>query len=117
MSMLAQHLADRDKEATVPGTDRREYESLVYCARNPERALACIEARFSGALPSPRSDVSLAKILAFKRKRESELLGNRERIDNLQQQLSKANEPSAVKHVLVQFGEAQQKELQDLVNA
>jgi len=93
--MLAQHLADRDKEATVPGTDRREYESLVYCARNPERALACIEARFSRALPSPRSDVSLAKILAFKRKREGELLGYRERIDTLQQQLSNANEHSA----------------------
>jgi hypothetical protein len=117
MSMLAQYLADRDKEATVPGTDRREYESLVYRARNPERAFACIEARFSGALPFPRSDVPLAKILKFKRKRQSELLGYRERIDHLQQELSTANEPAAVKQVLVRFGEAQQKELQDLVNA
>jgi hypothetical protein len=68
-------------------------------------------------LPVPRPDVKFKDILAFKRKRKDELNRYRKRIDDLQKQLSQATERAEVNQALVQFEEAQQTELSDLVDA
>jgi hypothetical protein len=117
MSMLAQYLADLDSEVTVPGTDRVEYESRVYRAREPEKGFGCIETYMRAVLPCPGPDVPLPKILEFKRKREAEVLRYRERIDSLQKELSDATGHAEVRQALVQFDEAQRRELKDLIDA
>jgi hypothetical protein len=117
MSMLAQALADIDMQATIPGTDRPEYEELIYSAFSPENAISCVETHLRDVLPVPRQDVDFKDILSFKRKRKDELNRYRMRIDDLQKQLSQATERAEVNQALVQFKEAQQTELSDLVAA
>jgi hypothetical protein len=117
MSMLAQALADMDMQATIPGTDRPEYEELIYGTLSPENAIPCIETLLRNVLPVPRQDVKFKDILAFKRNRKDELNRYRKRIDDLQKQLSQATERAEVNQALVQFEEAQQTELSDLVDA
>jgi hypothetical protein len=117
MAMLAQYMADLDAEATVPATDRIDVEERVYRARCQEEGFPCIETRFSRVLPTPRDDVALTDILDFKHKREAELLEYRGRVDALQQQLSAAEDRGHVKQALVQFEEAQRKDLKNLRDA
>lgn len=117
MSMLAQALADVDMQATIPGTDRPDYEELVYATRSPENAIPCVETYLRDVLPVPRQDVSFEDILAFKRKRKDELNRYRKRIDDLLEHLSQATELAEVNQALVQFEESQQTELNDLMAA
>lgn len=116
MAMLAQHIADLDPEYTVPGTDSIEDENIIYQAPVGE-GFACIETRFLRAVPTPRDDVSLDDILVFKRRREAELLAYRERVNELQAALSKAESNAAAKHALVKFEESQRKELMNMMAA
>jgi hypothetical protein len=117
MSMLAQALADIDMQYTIPGTDQPDYEELIYGTLSPENAIPCVETHLRDVLPMPRQDVKFKDILAFKRKRKDELNLYRKRIDDLQKQLSQATERAEVNLALVQFEEAQQTELSDLVDA
>ena len=117
MSMLAQELADIDMQATIPGTDRPDYEELIYGTRSPENAIPCFQMHLRNVLPVPRQDVEFEKIIAFKRKRKDELNRYRKRIDDLQKQLSQVTKPADVKQTLVQFEEAQQTALIDLAAA
>ena len=117
MSMLAQELADLDMGVTIPGTDQPDYEALIYRAADPENAIPCVETHIQGVLPVPREDVQLKDILAFKRKREVELLRYRVEIDSLDKKLAGATERAEVKQALVQFDEGQRIALHDLVEA
>ena len=117
MSMLAQALADIDMQATITGTDRPDYENLIYGTRTPENAFQCIQMHLRNVLPVPRPDVEFEKIIAFKRKRKDELNRYRKRIDELQKELSQITDAPDVNQILVQFEEAQQTALNDLVAA
>jgi hypothetical protein len=116
MAMLAQYMSDLDAEHTVPGTDNIEDENIIYRAHTGD-GFPCIETRFLRVVPTPRDDVSLDDILVFKRQRQAELIGYRERVDELESALSDADSNAAVKHALVRFEESQRKELMDLTAA
>lgn len=116
MGMLAQFMADVDSEYTVPGTDSIEDENIIYQAKADD-GFPCIETRFFRAVPAPRDDVSFDDILAFKQRREAELLAYREHIDEVQSALSKAENHAEVKRILLKFGENQQKALLNLTHA
>lgn len=116
MAMLAQYMADLDIEATTPATDSKADEDVIYRAKSSD-GFPCIETRFLQVVPTPRPDVSLADILEFKAKYESELLTYREAVDTLQQHLSEADTNSAVKSALLKFEERQRKELLNLTGA
>src|SRR2546429_2529735 len=103
MSLLAQELADVDEELTVTGTDRREYEHLVFDATSVPDGVPCLDIRFFNVLPIPRDDLSLADILAFKRKRQDELLHFQQQIDEMHQELSAATEKRQINEILFQF--------------
>jgi hypothetical protein len=114
MSLLAKYVADVDVQSTVPGTDNRAYEKLIYDAESPRTGMACIDARFVNALPIPREDASLPQIVAFKRRRRGELLSFRERIEDFQKQLSQAEDRSHVKDLVTSFANSIEKELMNL---
>jgi hypothetical protein len=114
MSILAKYLADLDLQATVPGTDRKEYESLIYDASSQVNAFACLDTRFLNVLPIPREDVPFSDILEFKQRRQSELLRFRKQLDQLRLQLSKAENRRDLKDILVKFQEKIQIELNDI---
>ena len=116
MAMLAQYLADLDVEHTVPGTDSDDNENIVYRARLGE-GFPCIETRFQRVVPTPREDVSLADIVAFKDKRHAELLEYRSSVDELEAALSEAESNSELKYALVKFEERQRKELMNVTAA
>lgn len=114
MAVLAKYLADIDIQATVPGTDRREYERLIYDAPSRWRGFVCLDTRFRNVLPIPRDDVPLSDILPFKRKRRAELLNFRQQIDHFQQKLSQAEDRREVKQIVTSFRESIEKGLNDL---
>lgn len=114
MSLLAQALADVDKEWTVTGTDRREYERLVFDATSPHNGFACLDTRFCNVLPVPINNVPFAKILRFREKRTHELLHFRQKIDELQRQLSTVTEQREINEILAQSRNSLQVGLNDL---
>jgi Family of unknown function (DUF6236) len=117
MGMLAQALADIYPELMVPGTDREEYENLIYGASQQSNSFLCVETHLRAVLPIPRGDVPFEDILAFKRKREPEILRYRDRIDKLHQQLKQVKKPAEAKEVLTRFGEEQRRSLGELIGA
>lgn len=114
MSLLAQALADINKELIVTGTDRREYEHLVFDATSAHNGFACLDTRFVNMLPIPRDDVKLADILAFKKKQPDELLHFQQEIDTLQKKLSAATDQEEIKGILVDFSSSVQMGLNNL---
>lgn len=114
MSILAKYLADIDVHATIPGTDRKEYERLIYNARTQSNSFACLDTRFRNALPIPREDMPLSDVLNFKQRRRSELLNFRFLISDFHNKLSEAENNSQLKETVIQFKENIEKGLDDL---
>jgi hypothetical protein len=114
MSFLAQYLADIDPHLTTPSTDRKEYGELVYSARQADRGFSCADVLFRNVLPVPRDDVSIADLLAFKRKRHSELLNFRACVDEFQKKVANAGTERETREVQVQFKESIAKGVEDL---
>jgi hypothetical protein len=103
MSLLAKYLSDIDIQSTFPGTDHKGYESLLFRTSSRQKGFACLDTRFSNVLPVPRNDVSLQDILAFKRRRQSELLHFRETLDEFEKALSQCAQAGEVKSVATNF--------------
>lgn len=114
ISLLAQALADVDKELTITGTDRKEYEHLVFDVTSPHDGFGCLDTRFLNVLPIPRDDAPFAHVLRFKRRRRDELLHFRQQIDELQRQLSTATEQREIKELLSQSRNSLEVGLNDL---
>lgn len=114
MAVLAKHVADGDLQSTVPGTDRQEYENLIFQAMSPAEGIACLSTSFRNALPIPREDVSLSDIVDFKRKRRSELLKFRQQINEFQTSLRACQTKSDARDIATTFSERMAKELDDL---
>ena len=114
MSLLAKYVADVDAQSTVPGTDLRIYEKLIYNSNSPGKGVACIDVRFRNALPIPRGDVALPDIITFKRKRRDELLNFRQEINRFHKELSEAKDRSHVKDLVTDFSDSTEKRLSEL---
>ena len=74
MAILAKYLADTDTQQTITGTDRMEYERLIYDPSGGEGEFSCLDIRFRKSLPIPRDDIPLSDIIDFKIKRRTDLL-------------------------------------------
>jgi len=114
MSLLAKYLADIDIQSTVVGTDRKEYESLIFIEGKITKRFSCIDARFRNILPIPSEENSFDDILRFKRKRKQELIYFRTLMDEFQKKLSEVNNRSDINDVLVKFKEKIEKGVSDL---
>jgi len=116
MAILAKYLADDDPMSTVPGTDRQEYENLIFEARSPNDGFASLTTNFLNMVPVPREDIPLSDIVEFKRKRRSELLEFRQQLNDFHKNLRKCESKSDAKDIAATFGEKIRKEL-DKLNA
>lgn len=114
MSLLAKYLSDIDIQATVAGTDRVEYQNLIYAISSKNKNIACLDARFKNVLPIPRDDVSLSDIVDFKHRRRLELLNFRKLLNDFQSKLSNANEIKEVNEIIVDYKETLEKGISDI---
>lgn len=107
MALLAKYLADADERgATVPATDRPEYERLMFASRSHDGSLPCLAARLLRALPVPHEDTPLSEILRFRKQRRQELLAFRQVLEEFKRNLVKAQTRSDVQEVCASFGDS-----------
>jgi hypothetical protein len=126
LGMLAAALAEKENARTfkrlansgaqdaitvVTGTDRLDAEALVWKANEPGGGHAVFEARWLGVLPTPGPEVTLEKIVKFKRQHRDELLHFRVEMDNLVEGLSQGESRS---HAAVSWREKMERELSTL---
>ena len=114
MGLLAKYLADVDAKHTMPGTDRAEYESLLYGTGQTESGVTCLDVRYKAALPIPRSDASLSDILRFKEDYRKELYRFRRQLDDLHRDLSNVESRNEVSQMLAAFREDMETGLSEL---
>ncbi len=106
MSLLAKYIADEDGHtSTIPGTDYRAYRDLAFLTGEKENQIPVLSLSLEQILPTPREDVTLAQVLAFKRSRELELRQFREIIDDFQVELKQVTSNGELQHLIVQFSE------------
>lgn len=116
ISLLAKYLADLDPDFTVPGTDREDYEKIIYKASSPKNGFLSVDTKFMNILPIPCSDVSIRNILRFKKRRRDELLHFREIIDNVYREISNAEKSKEIKQIIVSHQEKIEREVENLRN-
>ena len=114
MAILAKYLADEDSMATVPGTDFQEYENLVFKAVLSSDGFPCLTTNYLNMLPIPREDVPLSDIIKFKRKRQSELLEFRQKLNEFHSNLRACQSKSDAKDIATTFSEKIAQELNNL---
>jgi len=103
MSLLATYLADIVDDATIPGTDFKEYHKLVYGTSSPEKLQWGLQVRLEELLPIPREDVPYEVIIRFKHQRADELKHFREIYLDFQSNLSKAESRAHAKAIILVF--------------
>jgi hypothetical protein len=110
MGLLAKYLADYDSrqhlpDLTVPGTDRQDYEDLVFQGLSPTKDFTCLATNLLNVLPIPREDVTLPEIINFKRKRYDELQKFRQLMEKYHMDMSKCHSSDEANHIAVSFSE------------
>lgn len=116
MALLAKYLADIDVSHTIPATNFKAYESLIFDTADLYQGFACLDVRYRNVLPIPREDVALSDILEFKQKKKNReaLLRFRIQLDQLHNSLSVAQNRNAVKQILAGFKEKIEEALAEL---
>jgi hypothetical protein len=114
MAKLAKYLAAGAMEATVIGTDLREYEHLNFGASDPKNAVVSLTAGFQRVLPVPREDVSLGDILDFKRRRRDHFLHFRQMLNDIEDKLAACKSEVETKAAVAAFSTKLQASLTDL---
>lgn len=114
MSLLAKYLAAVDGNYTISGTDRIEYESLIFKPDQSDLSIPCVNARFMEMLPIPENNIPFSDIISFKRKRKDELLKFRIEVREFQNEISEVVEQNELNEVLIKYKERIEIELKSL---
>jgi len=101
---MADHLSDQDNDIT-PGTDFRLYRDLILKKRENSQELPALSCILHNLLPMPRPDVSLRKIIKFKRQREVELLEFRRIILRFQDDIKAVRDEADLREHSQRFSE------------
>lgn len=110
MALLAKNLADLDIDYTVSSTNRPEYEAMVFEPNDEKNGFASLRTKLLDVLPAPKDNVSLKKIVKFRKEKRTELLDFREVLDAFQREISCAKSQAEVKQMLLQYKERIEKE-------
>lgn len=113
-ALLAKHLANEDSDYTVVSTDWREYESILFDANDKINGFPSLSAKFLDILPVPRDNTEIDSILKFKKNRESELLAFRELFNEMEKDISNAEDRNAIKRILSINKEKMRKGVMDI---
>lgn len=105
MSLLAKYLADINTNPTTIGTDNIGYEKYNFRNVNEENGFPAISIVLNDLLPSPKNNVSLQKILEFKRIRKDNLLNFRKLVWDFQESISEIDSHHDLKELTIRFQE------------
>src|SRR5262249_16903420 len=108
------YLAAGAMEATVVGTDLREYEHLNFGAHEAKNGVPSLTAGFLNVLPVPREDVSLADILDFKRRRHDHFLHFGQMLNDFEDKLAACKREVETRAAVQAFSTKLQASLTDL---
>ncbi|PKO16848.1 MAG: hypothetical protein CVU39_06425 [Chloroflexi bacterium HGW-Chloroflexi-10] len=111
MSLLAKYLADIDINATVSGTNKTEFHGLSYDPYDEFGAFSCYTTTLHDILPVPSDYVSFDEIIEFKDHRIDELTKFRLEIQKFQTDLTRAENPTQIKEIVVSFSEKIKREV------
>lgn len=117
MSLMAKYMActdSRDHVLATPATDRADYQFLSFAGDPVLDKIVGVEIKMQHWLPQPDPHVPMPEIVAFKRKRQDELLGLQSLMSDFEQQLSKAESTEEAKQIAYKFEIDKQKGLHDL---
>lgn len=105
MGLLAKYLADIEMSATTPATDHPGYEKLIYEAGPSAANFPCLDVRWLDAVPIPRDDVPFSNIIAFKRRRASELIAFRTLLAECHASIARAETTRQLSEIAVGLSE------------
>ncbi len=103
MSILAEFLAEEDKNITTPVMENSKWQDFTYSTIDPDAKTVCANLILDGILPIPSDNVPLNKILRFKKDHKTELIRFRKSIDDFQSSITGAGSVRAVKDSCNQF--------------
>ncbi|MEK6408334.1 MAG: DUF6236 family protein [Acidobacteriota bacterium] len=117
MALLADYLARNDSEVTIPATDQNRAFDLTFKQSSGTVKDLTVAAKLFDILPCPTEDVSLGKILKFRKKYRSELLAFRAAMSGFEKGLIDAPDQRAMKAFVIQSKEQIEGTCLDLESA
>lgn len=114
MSFLAKYLADIEAPLTIPATNIEFYRNFIYFQQNIGKKFACLSLILKDILPIPRQDVTLQKIMTFKKQRKLELQQFQEVIWKFEKDLGVSNSEDEVLENCIRFHNRIELEMQKL---
>lgn len=111
MGLLAKYLSDYDGDFTVPNTDNKDFQDIVYSSNIKNGSYYSLNIGMPNLLPVPVNDVPVPDILDFRNRRREELLNFREYIDDVQKELSHTESESEIKEIINNHNEKSEKEI------
>ena len=117
MSLLAEYLANHDKNITIPATDRNDCLDLAYIATDIEKKQECAKVLLNNILPVPSSGVSLDRIIDFRQDHRTDLLKFRKVVDQFEKDLKLITDKRDVLDKSRQFEEDLEREVRLLTES
>jgi len=111
MGLLARYLSDYDKDRTIPNTDNKDFQDIVYSSNTKNGSYYSLNIGMPNFMPIPVNDVPIQDIIEFRDYRREELLHFREYIDNVQIKLSCAETTTEIKDIINSHKEKMEKEV------
>jgi hypothetical protein len=113
MGLLAQYVAKISMDdLVIPSTDQESHENIAFgLAKDKVEAFHFI---LKNCLPVPAPDTTLEEIVALKMKRRSELIGFRQFLKKVQDEIGKASTPEEIREIQIDTKESIEKGLADL---
>lgn len=112
MRLLAEFVIKCDRKDMVLGSDKvnaiREVYPKPFRSSNDCRALSLT---LEKCLPIPAEDVGFEALLAFKEERKTELLSLQQKIAELEERISRAEDAAEMKRIIVDFRQAWEREV------
>lgn len=117
MALLADYLAKEDSELTIPGSDQKIAFDQTFNHSSGAAKDLCVAAKLFDILPCPTEDTTLRKILDFRKKHRSEILGFRDVMDSFETGLTSAEDERAINAFVIRSKEKIEKECLNLESA
>jgi len=114
MALLAESLAEADKNITMPVTEDSTWQDYAYTSIKPNNQKVCASLILDRIIPTPSPDVPLEKLIEFKEGHKTELIQLRKSIDEFQASISHASDIRAAKDSCCKFSEDFESGVKDL---
>ena len=114
LGLLAQYLAEREPSSTLPATDHPYYQHLAFCAGEADPSFPAATLKWSGIIPIPTDDVTLADIIEFKAAHRAELVKFRRLLLDWEQSIAESTSPVVAKEAMADLSERTRTGVEEL---